>query len=281
MKVFEAPKFTHPSFSAFLRRSTYVHAFLILCTLLGGKVAYDLEQKTRDANLQLIQASVRVDMVAMPTNTLNELKNLSSGVEEAKPETPEVVKEAAKVETKVEPKEEPKVVDKTPDTSPAFEEAAQAKKRQDFLSKLKTLGNKKVDSKGEQKAEKGLNGEKTSAIKNLVLSGNKLSKGTSIYGEGAGRDMTALQIYVSRLPEFVRPNWNIPTYLSGKNLTAQVQIWLNINGEVTRAVVRKSSGESEFDQRALEAIKAARFPPLKEEFAARAQSDGVLLGFPL
>ncbi len=286
MRVFEIPKFNHPAFQFYLRRSGYIHIALVACTLISGKVAFDMQREEREKNLELIQASVRVDMVAMPTQTLNELKNLSSGVEEAKKEEKtELVKEAEKVvekvEPKEEPKEEPKVADKT-DTTEAFQEAQAAKKRQNFLSKLKTIGNKKVESEGTQKAEKGLYGEKESALKNLVLSGNKLSKGSAMYGDGGGAELTAFQAYASRLPDFVRPHWKLPSFLMDKNLKCRVRVWLHPNGEVARAVVYQSSGDNEYDQRAVDAVKAAApFPALKDEFGKRAQNGDILLGFPL
>jgi colicin import membrane protein len=269
-------------FPFYLRRSTYVHLLLILFSISGGKIAFELAEKQKNENLELIQASVRVDMVAMPTHTLNELKNISSGVEEAKPE---IVNEKVETEVKkenIEPEVKEASVDpKKVDDSPTFEEA-QAKKRQDFLSKLKSLGNKKIDSKGNQNAEKGLSGEKTSALKNLVLSGNKLSKGTQIYGDGNGGDLTAFQAYATKLPDFVRVHWKLPSFLMNKNLKCRVRVWLNMNGEVTRTQVYQSSGEPEYDQRAVDAIRAASpFPPLKEEFSGRALNGDLLLGFPL
>jgi colicin import membrane protein len=283
MRVFEIPKFNHPMFNFYLRRSGYIHVALVAFTLVSGKVAFDIQKAKQEKNLELIQASVRVDMVAMPTQTLNELKNLSSGVEEAqKEEKTEVANVAEKVVTKVEPKEEPVVKDTTPDTTEAFQEAQTAKKRKDFLSKLKTIGNKKVESTGTQKTDKGLYGDKESALKNLVLSGNKLSKGTAMYGDGAAGDLTAFQAYASRLPDLVRPHWKLPSFLMDKNLKCRVRVWLNPNGEVARAVVYQSSGDNEYDQRAVEAVKAAApFPALKEEFGKRAQNGDILLGFPL
>lgn len=287
MRVFTTPKFNHPGFNFFLRRSTYVHGLLILVTLTGGKIAFDIKQKERDRNLELIQASVRVDMVAMPTQTLNELKNLSSGVEEAKKEekSPELVEKTIAKEEPETPKEEPKaekVQDKN-DTSEAFQDA-QAKKRLDFLSKLKTIGNKKVDAPKEntQKTEKGLYGDKDTALKNLVLSGNRLSKGTQMYGDGNAAEMTAFQAYASRLPDLVRPHWKLPSFLMDKNLKARVRVWLSMNGEVARAVIYQSSGDTEYDQRAIDAVKAAApFPALKDEFGKRATNGDILLGFPL
>lgn len=284
MRIFQLPKFNHPRFNFYLRRSGYIHIALVACTLISGKIAFDIQQETRDKNLELIQASVRVDMVAMPTQTLNELKNLSSGVEDAQKEekAPLAEKVVEKdVEEKVEPKDEPAVADKTPDPTEAFQEA-NAKKRKDFLSKLKTIGNKKVESQGTQKNEKGLYGDKDSALKDLVLSGNKLSKGTAMYGDGGGGDLTAFQAYASRLPDLVRPHWKLPSFLMDKNLKARVRLWLNMSGEVTRAVVYQSSGDTEYDQRAVEAVKAAApFPALKDEFGKRAQNGDILLGFPL
>jgi colicin import membrane protein len=283
MRVFEIPKFNHPAFQFYLRRSGYIHIALVACTLISGKVAFDLQRAEREKNMELISASVRVDMVAMPTQTLNELKNLSSGVEEAKKEEKtEIVKEAEKVVEKVEPKEEPKIVDKTPDDTEAFQEAQAEKKRQNFLSKLKTIGNKKVESEGTQKAEKGLYGEKDSALKNLVLSGNKLSKGTAMYGDGATGSLTAFQAYATRLRDFVRPKYILPSYLADKKLNCRIQVWLHPSGEIARLAVYKSSGDTEFDQRAIDAIKAsAPFPAIKEELGNRAQNGEIVLGFPL
>ena len=283
MRVFEIPKFNHPIFNFYLRRSGYIHIALVAFTLISGKVAFDIQKTKQEKNLELIQASVRVDMVAMPSQTLNELKNLSSGVEEAqKEEKTEVLKEAEKVVTKDEPKDEEVVKDNSADKSEAFLEAQAAKKRKDFLSKLKTIGNKKVDSVGTQKADKGLYGEKENTLKNLVLSGNKLSKGPAMYGNGVAGDLTAFQAYASRLPDIVKPHWKLPSFLIDKNLKCRVRLWLKPNGEVARAIVYESSGDTEFDQRAVDAVKAASpFPELKEEFGKRVQNGGILLGFPL
>jgi colicin import membrane protein len=285
MRVFEIPKFNHPAFKFYLRRSGYIHIALVACTLISGKVAFDLQRAERDKNLELIHASVRVDMVAMPTQTLNELKNLSSGVEEAqKEEKTEIVKEAEKVVVKEEPKEEPKVVDKTPDDTEAFQEAQAAKKRQNFLSKLKTIGNKKVEAPKEntQKADKGLYGEKESALKNLVLSGNKLNKGSAMYGDGSAVELTAYQAYKSRLSDFVRPHWKLPSFLADRNLKCRIRVWLNKNGEVIRTEIYQSSTEPEFDQRAIDAIKAAApVPAISDTFGTGAMNGDILLGFPL
>lgn len=283
MKVYENRQSPGQPFPFYLRRSTYVHLGLFLFIGLGGKIVLQQQQKLRDANLELIQASVRVDMVAMPKYTLSELKNLSSGVEEAKKEepTPSPDEKAVEAEKVPEPeKVEPKAEEK-PDPGPTFEEINK-QKRQDFLSKLKQIGSKKIKSEGNQKAEKGLYGEKATSLKQLVLAGNRLNKGTAMYGDGSAGDMTAFQAYASRLPDLVRPHWRLPSFLMDKKLKARVRVWLTLNGEVTRAEIYQSSGDAEYDQRAVDAVKATSpFPRLSEEFGRRGMNGDILLGFPL
>lgn len=266
-------------FPFYIRRSTYIHIALVIVALVSGKVILMQQQQLRDANIELVQASVKVDVVAMPNYTPNELKNLSSGVEEAKKE--EVSATAAPLE-KVENEEKreaqgPQKVD----AGPSFEEA-NSKKRLDFLSKLKKIGNKKIKSDGNQNAEKGLYGEKVNDLKELVLAGNKLNVGTALRGEGSTVDMTAYQVYASRLPDIVRPHWSLPSFLMNKNLKARVRVWLAMSGEVTRAEIYQSSGDSEYDQRAIEAIKSSSpFPRLSEEVGRRGVNGNIILGFPL
>lgn len=273
-------------FPFYLRRSTYIHAALLLATLIGGKVAIEANKKIREKNMELIQASVRVDMVAMPTHTINELKNLSSGVEEPKPQAAEpALIEEKKVEEKIEEtptsKVEEKVVEKEEPARPVFEEK-NSKKRSNFLSKLKEIGHKEIKTPGTQKAEKGLAGQKRTELKQLVLAGNKLSKGVQIFGEGPGRDMNAFHAYAAKLPDIVRPHWKLPSFLMEKNYKCRIRVWLSPAGEVTRAEVYSSSGEKEYDQRAVEAIKsAAPFPKMGAEIGSRGIQGDILLGFPL
>lgn len=283
MKMNDTLTFNGNKLPFYLRRSSYIHLSLLLLTFVGGKIVVDQHNRLRNANIVLIESSVRVDMVSMPKYTLNELKNISSGVEEAKKEEPT----PAPVEKKVEPeKVEEKVVEKAvietkPDPTQAYEEANK-QKRQNFLSKLKKIGNKKIKSEGTQQADKGLYGEKASDLKQLVLAGNKLNKGTAMYGDGNASDMTAFQLYASRLPDLVRPHWRLPSFLMDKKLKCRIRVWLALNGEVTRAEVYQSSGENEYDQRAIEAVKSTSpFPKLADEFGKRGLNGDILLGFPL
>ena len=277
---------TDRPFPFYLRRSTYIHLGLLLLTLIGGKLAFEAQKKIREKNIELIQASVRVDMVAMPTHTINELKNLSSGVEEPKPQTPEPAPvEEKKVEEKIEEKPvakaEEKVEEKEEPTRPVFEEK-NSKKRSNFLSKLKEIGHKEIKTPGTQKAEKGLSGHKRTELKQLVLAGNKLSKGVQIFGEGTAKDMKPYQAYAARLPDLVRKEWKLPSFLMDKNLKCRIRIWISPNGDVARTEIYESSKDKEFDQRAIEAIKsAAPFPKMGADIGSSGIQGEIVLGFPL
>lgn len=276
------------SFNFYLRNSFLIHTGIVLLSLVTGKVAFDLQENLKEKNLELVQASVRVDMVAMPKHTLKELQNLSAGTEDAKKEESPVNEEPAK---KVEEKtvaDDEKIKEESAKEAEelALLEAKKVKeeelKKKNFKEMLKKLSNKKVDSDGVAKTEKGLNGKEKTALKELVLAGNRVSKGVSIYGSGSQAEMTAFQIYIAKLPEMIKPQWKLPSFLLSKGLKCRVRIWINNDGTLKRAEIYQSSGDQEYDHRAIQAVeRAAPFPKLSEEYGNRAQNGDIVLGFPL
>lgn len=275
------------SFNFYLRNSFLVHTGIVLLSLMTGKVAFDLQENLKEKNLELVQASVRVDMVAMPKHTLKELQNLSAGTEDAKKEEAPVQEETAKksdeksIEDELAKEESAKEAEEL-----ALLEAKKIKdeelKKKNFKEMLKKLSNKKVDSDGVAKTEKGLNGKEKSALKELVLAGNRVSKGVSIYGSGSQAEMTAFQIYIAKLPELIKPQWKLPSFLLNKGLKCRVRVWLNNDGTLRRAEIYQSSGDQEYDHRAIQAVeRAAPFPKLSDEYGNRAQNGDIVLGFPL
>lgn len=261
-------------FPFYLRRSFYIHCAIAMLTLVGGKIVITSAQKLRNENLELIKSSVRVDMVAMPTQTLEELKAMTPD----QAATPEPVKEEIKSEPAPESKPEVKEAVKE-NSKDDFQEAGKAveDKRQSFLTKLKQLSNKKLPKKKE--SSKVADNQQ---LKQLVLAGNRLSKGTEAYGDSRGGDQTAFQAYVSRLPQKVKPFWRLPSFLLNKKLKCRVRVWISMSGHVSRAEIYQTSGDNEFDQKALDAVNSASpFPELSEEFGKRALNGEILLGFPL
>lgn len=256
-------------FPFYLRRSFYIHMALFLLTLIGGKVILSKAAELRNKNIELIQASVQVDMVAMPKYTLEELKRMETtpAPEAVKEEVKEVVKEEVKAEVKAE-------------VAPVASnnDFLEAQKHQNFKSLLKQLSDQKIAKKNSSKSSN----KEVTDLKTLVLAGNKLSKGSQAYGDNQGADLTAFQAYISRLPARVKPFWRLPSFLLDKKLKCRVRVWIAMNGQVTRSEIYQSSGDSEYDQKALDAVNAASpFPALTAEFGKRALNGDILLGFPL
>lgn len=262
-------------FPFYLRRSFYIHCAIALFTVAGGKIVLTQQEKLRNENVELIRASVRVDMVAMPTHTLEELKAMTAD----DPPTPDPVKEEVKSEPAPESKPEVKEAAKE-NSKDDFQEAGKTEeeKRQNFLTKLKQLSNKKLP----KKKDSSKNANNSQQLQQLVLAGNRLSKGTETYGDSRGGDQTAFQAYVSRLPQKVKPFWRLPSFLLNKKLKCRVRVWISMSGHVSRAEIYQTSGDSEYDQKALDAVNSASpFPELSEEFGKRALNGEILLGFPL
>ncbi len=266
------------NFYVYLKRSFFIHTIIIILAFISTRQMVMNALKLKKENLELVQASVRVDMVAMPKYTLAELKNVSAGVEEAKEENSNDKEDASAAVNKA--LEAKKAAQEENDKEALFEEENK-KKRSNFLSKLKEIGSKDLSDKNKSR-EKGLNGENSSKLKNLVLAGNKLSTGVQIYGSGNSASMTLFGAYVASIPDRVRPHWRLPSFLMGKNLRCRVRVWLNIDGSVRKAEVYESSGNPDYDQRSVEAVHSASpFPSLKDEFKNRALNGDILLGFPL
>lgn len=205
----------------------------------------------------LITSAVRIDIVAMPKLTLQELKKVDLSQTTVEPE---VVKEEVKpVETsKVEFKKEAKKID--------VNNLLKGFSQKDVVKKIDKK-EKKIDQK---------------ALQQIILEGNKVSKGSATTGDSVAEANQAFVAYVQGLPDQVRPNWKLPSYLKESTLRCRVRIFLDANGNIIRTQVFESSGDAEFDAKALEAVKkSSPLPKPGQEFLSRAIGGDVLLGFPL
>lgn len=244
---------TSGSLKPYLIKAIFFHVAVVLLILIlnytMGLNLFDMKDSSR--KVEIIQSAVRVDVVGMPKLTVKELKEA-------------VVETSVKGEEKeVQGKEE------TSDESSSFS------------SFLNQYSQKKIDLPRAKKkgSEVGIDSKK---IKSLVLEGNKVSQGTSLIGDSLKQEMTAYNNYVGNLPNIVRPYWKLPTYLMDQNLKCRVRVYISQSGAVTRTEVYESSGVSEFDDRALRAVKAVgAFPVPPAEIATRLVAGDVILGFPL
>jgi len=241
-----------------------LHCLLLMVAFIVARIL--VPSVPEDAALEILRASVRVDVVGMPKMTLQELRELQA---EATPPRPEPKPTQA---TKAEPTEAP------PKADDIVMPGQEAKKKLGSL--LADYSAKKVpksekDTKGESKG-------KNDGLDSLILEGNKLSRGTALVGDVSETADTPFVAYVQTLPELVRAHWRLPSFLKDANLQCRLHLWIGERGDILRIQVRESSGNKEYDDRAVLAVKsAAPFPVPPSEAQAKLGSRGIILGFPL
>ncbi len=203
----------------------------------------------------IIQSSIKVDVVSMPKMTLRELREY-----EASPEV------GAKVEA----------VEKSNNDDDSFKE-----KGGSLFDTLKELSKKNIKTTTKVKKGKQKQFVDSKKLDKLILAGNKISKGSALTGSQNSEDLPALQSYLEELPKLIRPSWKLPSYLMGKDLRCRIRIYIGNKGDVLRTEIIESSGDAEYDQRALSAIMKSKLPAPDNIIASDLIRGVVILGFPL
>lgn len=268
------------SLKSFILKSLGGHVAIFgLIFGFGIIVKSRIDTSLSDENLTLIEASVRVDVVAMPKMTVRELQALQR--DSARPE--QVAAPAAKVEAAA---PVPQVADNS--KAPVLEQpAAKPRPVSDILKEAaqrrKQENAPAAKTQSQNEGSDGLSPAAQERLRALVAAGNKLSTGSALTGSGTGEgEVTPFHLYISQLPDLVRVHWRLPSYLSDQGLRCRIRIYLSARGDLVRAEIHESSGNDEYDRRALEAVRASTpFPPMDEQIAARGIRGEVLLGFPL
>lgn len=227
------------------------------------------------------QSAIRVDMVGLP-DKLDPAKVLPPKKADSKPEPkekepPRKPEKTVKKEAKVEPAKP-----KTPkvDTE-AINLNKEKNKQKEALEKLKAMSaldkikeDVKNESDNEKKKIAGMGNAKAPGTK---IKGNVLSPGTELTG------LNKLQHdnYLSELDHQIKQNWFLPQWLSKKPFRAQVRLKLDEKGQIISRDIALSSGNSSYDDLALDTIdKSAPFPAPPEKFVSIVGVSGLLIGFP-
>ena len=259
------------SLRRFFLFSLFFH-LLIFFVLYGvGQWIMGEKSSLREYNMNLVESSVRVDVVAMPELTVQELKSLKESPSEAK------VKEASE-KPQV---EKTKQVESSSEIEYQKEALDKVKKKKNFQDLLKKMSQEDVREKISKTVETSDSGVESESLNKLIVSGNKLSDGTTLVGESQKGLQSDLARYAASMVERVRLHWKLPSYLKEQNLRCRIQIFLRKNGDLSHAKVIESSGNTEYDNRALRAIRSARFSPVDEKIASSVSSGEIVLGFPL
>lgn len=220
--------------------------------------------------------SLKVDLVGLP-----DLKKNDAGAEGLADKGPE--KEVAKTKPVEQPKpvekkvEEPKPVAKVPEKVVPLKkvetkkkvdvqkEANAALKRLEALAKLQ----EKMEKEENAKSKKG---------KTSIRKGNFVSHGGSIIGAAEGMS----DPYLDGVLTTLRNNWNLPVWLTKKNLSAQVIVFLDSKGNLKNYILKKESGNKQFDTYVIKALKQSEpFGAPPEKWKDALSEDGLLIGFPL
>jgi colicin import membrane protein len=223
-----------------------------------------------DAQPISYQAAVRVDIVGLPDKIAPD-QLPPPKVEEAKPEPPKP--EPKPKEVKVEP---PKPKTPKVDTE-AVNLNKDKNKQKEALEKLKAmsaLDKIKEEVENDKKKMAGVGNSKAAPTK---IKGNVLSPGTELTG------LNKLQHdnYLADLDHQIKQNWTLPQWLSKKPYRTQVRLKIDEKGQVISREVVLSSGNSSYDELALETIdKSAPFPAPPEKFVSIVAVNGLLIGFP-
>ncbi|MDZ4084245.1 MAG: TonB family protein [Bdellovibrionales bacterium] len=199
-----------------------------------------------------IESAIRVDIVGLPEKS----QALPPPIEEPAAEAPkpEVVPETTKELPPIEvakpptPKDPPVVLKpKKPDPKKQRKDQESALKRLQALAKL------------DQQARADAAQKALAAAKNAqaVVRGNQISKGNSLSG------LTRLDHakYLDELEARVKSQWRPPKFLASAKLRVRVVLIIDSNGSILKKSIVQSSGNSVFDESAIQAIEAAQ--PLK------------------
>lgn len=252
-------------FKSGLMLSLALHVFFVILAFIIGRIFSPASPA--NATLEILRASVRVDVVGMPKMTIQELKALQTEAQAPKEEPKPA--QATKTEVSEAPPKPNDVV--------IQEQGKEVKKS--FTSLLNDYSKKAPTAKAEKKGDsKG----KSDGLDALILEGNRLSKGTALVGDVSDTADAPFVGYAQTLPDLIRNNWRLPSFLKDKNYQCRIHIWIGAQGQLLKAEMRESSGNEDYDERALSAIRASSpFPAPPAEAQAKLAHNGLILGFPL
>jgi len=257
--ILNTTNYNNDRFTNYFLVAIIIHIVAFLCLYISHNIKLFNNPPEK---VELIKSSVRVDVVAMPKFTVQELKKMKLVPMSNKKE----------IEKNQKLKKE-KIIE---------EKVKAATKKVNLNSLFGNLSKKDVvDKKNNSKSKTGTK-KYQKELNKLILEGNKLSKGSSTTGSSDYSKSQEFISYVQALPSIVRPYWKLPSYLLDKGLRCRIQVFISKRGEVLNFKVYESSGDAEFDQRAIDALKKVkRFPDPKNEIALRVASGEVILGFPI
>lgn len=241
--------------------SFVAHGLVISCFILK---AVFLPESLDD-----YQAALRVDIVDLPDKLPQRVENdslpQSSDVLPTKVKEPDPPMKAESLK-----KEIPDLVVKSkPDPK-------NANRAQDAILKLRQqMAITEIQKKMMEQSKENIRNELNQKV--TQFKGNILSPGT----EPTGVSKIQHQNYLADLDRHVKSFWKLPEWLARKSYSAQIRVFINRQGVLLNTKLIRPSGNPDYDEMVIAAVKKADpFPPPPEKFEAIVSIDGMLLGFP-
>ena len=269
-------KFQNQSFLTFLSLSFCLHLFV------GGAFIFskDLFFKNQEKSL-LIENSIQIDQIALPN--LKSSKNTKKPAKNKKNEKTTVKQTTAKKNEKTTAKQTTakknekttakQTTAKKNEKTTAKQTTAKknektivkqtiAKKNEKTTAKQttakkneKTIVKQTIAKKNEKMEELEKENKEASKSKN---SNNKLSKDNRS-GDSAlsPQQFSEINLYTQQILNQFRKGWNLPVHLKHKSLTAQVEIKIDLKGEIIYKEIFAPSGDGNYDNFVLNRIETA------------------------
>jgi outer membrane biosynthesis protein TonB len=239
-------------------KSLGIHTLLIMTFLLLGKSNFF---KTLNLQPKQILPSVRVDIVDLPKETLEELKKMEMAPPPVvkQEQTKQIMQEPIAVEKKSSKDSFEEIVKKT--------ENRLAERQLEEFKKINEQ--RKVDSRREE-------------MRQILLAGNKIQAGSQLQGAERVEELTEFDRYIVEATEKVKLYWKLPTYLQQSSLRCRLQVFVNAQGSAQLIKIYESSGNPEYDSWALKSVNdAIPFKIPLEAIVPDLLRGKFILGFPL
>jgi colicin import membrane protein len=253
--------------------SVCLHLFLVVLSIILTKFDVASLFKSGNKKVKMIKSAVRVDVVGMPKYTVQELKKMKLPPISTKVKTPPPSKSYNK-RTMV-----------GPDSDLSFKKLGKKKNLSALLkniSKKKIKVKKKTGKKKKSKVAKKENDGIAGDLNQLILEGNKVSKGTALVGESSEEISLEFEQYANSIPDIVRKYWKLPTYLMDTDLKCRIRVFISAKGRLLNAEIFETSGVEEYDEKALKSVTDAKtFPVPPVSITHRVSAGELILGFPL
>ena len=252
------------SFRFFLTLSFSLHAGLVLLAFIfSNSFLFQSKDKTL-----AVESAIQVDQI--------ELSNLK------KPSSSPADKNQAPPPPKTSQKKQPlkakkeKILNLKKEKTKKLDQKEEKKDKRDRKKTEKAAPDPNEKNQNKSDTEKETLEESTDP----ELSSTKSDDADSDNSQLSSEQISEISYYANELLRQVRTNWQLPSYLTNKNLTTQLEIKMDSQGRVIYKEILVSSGDDIYDSFVLKTIEKGS-PYLKPSYSVqKIIKNGIVLNIP-